>query len=164
MIRGLAARRRACLEDCRRTVVCLRRGPQPYRPVVEVLEDRVLLTFIAAPTYTVGSHPDAVAVGDFNGDGHLDLAVANDTRAGTVSILLNKGDGTFQSAQDYAVGSDPDSLAVGDFNGDGHLDLAVANPSRRGPLLRRRRSRRRGTRRRCSIRRARRGGRDGRRR
>jgi hypothetical protein len=68
----------------------------------------------------------ALAVGDFNGDGKLDVVTAN---AGTrsVSVLLGNGNGTFQSAVTYAVGSSPSSLAVADFNGDGKLDIAVTN-------------------------------------
>jgi hypothetical protein len=77
-----------------------------------------------------------VAVGDFNGDGKLDLALANTCGSdpdcssnGTVSILLGKGDGTFQTHVDYPTGFKPQSVAVGDFNGDGKLDLAVTNRS-----------------------------------
>jgi hypothetical protein len=66
-----------------------------------------------------------VAVGDFNGDGVLDLAVAN--VFSNVSVLLGNGDGTFQAAQNFGAGGGPFSVAVGDFNGDGVLDLAVAN-------------------------------------
>ena len=54
----------------------------------------------------VGSSPDAIVAGDFNGDGHLDLAVAN-TDGDTVSVLLGNGDGTFQPQVTYAVGSEP---------------------------------------------------------
>ena len=76
-----------------------------------------------------GSDPDSVAVGDFNGDGKLDLVVAN--QDGTVSVLLGKGDGTFQPAvnyeADHPAGTEPSSVAVGDFNGDGKLDLLVVN-------------------------------------
>jgi hypothetical protein len=86
--------------------------------LVEVLEDRNLLSFITAPAYAVGSGPDSVAVSDFNGDGIPDLAVAN-SRDGTVSVLLGKGDGAFQAAQFFKAGMNPGSLAVGDFNGDG---------------------------------------------
>jgi hypothetical protein len=66
-----------------------------------------------------------VAVGDFNGDGIQDLAVAN-WGSNTVSVLLGNGDGTFQAARNFAAGSHPSSVAVGDFNGDGIQDLAVA--------------------------------------
>jgi hypothetical protein len=64
--------------------------------------------------------------GDFNADGHLDLAVAN-AFDNTVSVLLGKGDGTFQPQVTYAVGGLPDAIVAGDFAGDGHLDLAAAN-------------------------------------
>ncbi len=68
----------------------------------------------------------SVAVGDFNGDGKFDLAVAN-YNDGTVSILLGNGNGTFAAKTDYSAGTPSQSVAVGDFNGDGKADLAVAN-------------------------------------
>ena len=75
----------------------------------------------------VGQDPDAIAVGDLNGDGIPDLAVVN-YYAGTVTILLGKGDGTFAAtASSPATGSYPQAIVVGDFNRDGKLDLAVAN-------------------------------------
>ncbi|HEV2423273.1 MAG TPA: FG-GAP-like repeat-containing protein [Terriglobia bacterium] len=85
-------------------------------------------TFNAAVEYSIGSgsEPIAVATGDFNKDGKLDLAVA-DLNADTVSVLLGNGDGTFQSPASYATGLGPHALAVTDINGDGKLDLVVAN-------------------------------------
>jgi hypothetical protein len=74
----------------------------------------------------VGSFPSSVAVGDFNGDGALDLAVANGYSR-NVSVLLGNEDGTFQAARNFGAGLNPHSVAVGDFNGDGALDLGVAN-------------------------------------
>jgi DNA/RNA endonuclease YhcR with UshA esterase domain len=73
-----------------------------------------------------------VTVGDFNGDGKADLAVANYPDSGngpySVTILLGNGDGTFtQEADNPATGNQPLSIVAGDFNGDGNLDLAVAN-------------------------------------
>jgi hypothetical protein len=69
-------------------------------------------------------------VGDFNGDGKIDLAVVNGGSyldyKGTVSVLLGKGDGTFQTQKTYAVGKRPVSVVVEDFNGDGKLDLAFS--------------------------------------
>jgi hypothetical protein len=69
-----------------------------------------------------------VVVGDFNGDGKLDMAVA-DSESSTLSVLLGNGDGTFGAAlgTSAVVGSVPVQLAMGDFNGDGNLDLAVTN-------------------------------------
>jgi hypothetical protein len=68
----------------------------------------------------------SVAVGDFNGDGKLDLAVDNAGSPGTVSVLLGKGDGTFQAPINSAAGIPSHSMVVGDFNGDGKLDLALS--------------------------------------
>ncbi|HEV2379464.1 MAG TPA: alkaline phosphatase family protein [Terriglobia bacterium] len=72
------------------------------------------------------NNPQAVVRGDFNGDGKLDLAVAN-YGDNTVSVLLSNGNGTFGTNITTATGPGPDALAVGDFNGDGKLDVAVAN-------------------------------------
>jgi hypothetical protein len=76
--------------------------------------------------YSVGAYPLGVARGDFNGDGILDLAVAN-YGSNNVSVLLGNGDGTFQKAVHYATGSISAFVAVADFNGDGIQDLAVTN-------------------------------------
>ena len=65
-------------------------------------------------------------VGDFNGDGKQDLAVANSAES-YVSILLGDGAGNFGSPRNFDVDLEPFSVAVGDFNGDGKQDLAVAN-------------------------------------
>jgi hypothetical protein len=82
--------------------------------------------FTLAWSPAVGELPESAAVGDFNGDGKLDLAVAN-VLSNTVSILLGDGKGNFTLASSPVVGGEPQSVAVGDFNGDGKLDLAVAN-------------------------------------
>ncbi len=66
------------------------------------------------------------AVGDFNGDGNLDIAIPQNT-GNTVSVELGKGDGTFAAAVDYGVGASPNFVLAADFNGDGNLDLAVAS-------------------------------------
>src|SRR5436189_2029284 len=99
---------------------------------------RTLLTtlspFCSGPgdgTFTPVSSPPAtgtpfgLAIGDFNGDGKLDLAVAN-FDVSTVTILLGSGDGTFAPASSPPASAGP-ALVVGDFNGDGKLDLAVTN-------------------------------------
>jgi len=83
-------------------------------------------TFLPAVPYGAGTNPNEVQVGDFNGDGKLDIAVANFS-SNNVSILLGNGDGTFQNAHNFPAGTNPAALTVADFNGDGKLDLAVAN-------------------------------------
>ena len=63
-----------------------------------------------------------------NGDAKADFAVENGDSPGSVSVLLNKGDGSFQPKVDYPIGdSGLGSLAIGDLNGDGKSDLATAN-------------------------------------
>jgi hypothetical protein len=96
------------------------------RPNLEVLEDRTLPSFVAPVSYIIDGYPEAVVTGDFNGDGRLDLAVAN-AYSNSVGILLGNGDGAFQPAQNFPTGSGPASVAVGDFNNDGKLDLVTAN-------------------------------------
>ena len=74
----------------------------------------------------VGTNAEAIAVGDFNGDGIPDLAVMNASQ--TVTILLGKGDGTFTAtATSPQTGASPSAIVIGDFNSDGIPDLAVAN-------------------------------------
>ena len=73
--------------------------------------------------------PQAVAVGDFNHDGKLDVAAAA-WYTGQVAVLLGKGDGTFQPPVYYAIDSNLESVpwvAAGDFRGNGNVDLAVAD-------------------------------------
>jgi FG-GAP-like repeat/IPT/TIG domain len=87
-----------------------------------------LVSFRSASSQVTGDPgpgPTPLAVGDFNGDGRLDLAVANENR-NTVSIFLGDGTGDFTLGASPATGRDPVSVAVGDLNGDGKLDLAVA--------------------------------------
>src|SRR5262249_44436635 len=70
--------------------------------------------------------PVALAAGDFNNDGRLDLAYADNT-ANVVGVLLGQPDGTFLAQPTYDVGPYPFGLVAADFNNDGRLDLAAAN-------------------------------------
>ena len=107
--------------------------PVPHRLRVEALEDRLTPSFSPATSFPVGGSPQAVVTGDFNGDGHLDLATANPD-ADTVSVLLGDGAGGFGDAIDTAVilygvdvGVDSVFLTAADFNNDGKDDLAAGS-------------------------------------
>ena len=85
-------------------------------------------TFQATPINTIPQYGvSGSGIGDFNRDGKLDLALAE--QFGTVSqveMFLGNGDGTFAYNGKYKVGSSPTSVAVADFRNNGKLDLAVA--------------------------------------
>jgi hypothetical protein len=93
--------------------------------------------FQAAMAYSSGLYgATSVAVADVNGDGKLDLVVANCSSSGggcsggggNVGVLLGNGDGTFQTALPFGPGGNtPFEVAVGDVNGDGRPDLVVAS-------------------------------------
>src|SRR5262249_46806138 len=82
-------------------------------------------TFQAPQSFGVGVSPNAVAVGDFNGDGHPDFAVSNQYNP-LLALSSNTGGGNF-SGSTTSLGSNNigGNVAVGDFNGDGVADLAV---------------------------------------
>jgi hypothetical protein len=69
-------------------------------------------TFGAAQTFVVGTEPAAIAVGDFNGDGFPDLAVAN-TGSNSVAVLLNSANGSAAQAGSFAVSGFPSPVTVG---------------------------------------------------
>jgi hypothetical protein len=82
--------------------------------------------FAPAVNYDAGDDPYSVFCADLDGDGDMDLAVANWGSA-NVAILKNNGDGTIQTAVNYGAGDSPWSVFCADLDGDGNLDLAVAN-------------------------------------
>ncbi len=86
----------------------------------------------AGDLYTVG-FPAGVAVGDFNGDGKLDAAVAGGGSTkypyAGVAISLGKGKGKFTQAggSPMSLGKNLTAITAADFNGDGKLDLAATD-------------------------------------
>jgi hypothetical protein len=85
-------------------------------------------TFVTAHSYYLPVYPTAIVVGDFNGDGHQDLALGSYALP-LVAVFLGNGDGSFQPGRASPSGSGTYSLAAGDFNHDGKLDLAVDVPN-----------------------------------
>src|ERR1035438_8420923 len=110
----------------------LRRGAGGYQGGGAALrKDRPRIRrqrFPAGPTYPLQSCNDCsnflVAVGDFNGDGTLDLLESNGLSISTVS--LGRGDGTFRTTQlyDYNANLEAYNLVTADFNSDGFPDIA----------------------------------------
>ena len=83
-------------------------------------------TFNPAVNYPGGHAPRGIAIADFNNDGILDIAVANND-GNDVSIYIGNGDGSFQLPVYYPAHTHPKAVTTGDFNNDGNQDLAVAN-------------------------------------
>ncbi len=92
-------------------------------------------TFRQHVDYSAQVGTSSLAIADFNGDGHLDVAAVNACGVhlacqakGSVSVLLGRGDGTFHSSVNYsAMGRGSISIAAGDLTGDGRIDLATAD-------------------------------------
>ena len=98
-------------------------------PNISILFNTGDATFIGPAVFPAGpdgESPSQVAAADLNGDGHIDLVVTNPID-GSVSVLLNDGNGFFPSRTSHGAGLVPQAVDVGDLDGDGDLDLAVAN-------------------------------------
>lgn len=70
-----------------------------------------------------------LAAGDFNEDGHLDVALTSSTNF--LQVILGDGAGNFTQSQRVRVGRQPHHVRVHDFNQDGHADLLSANATTR---------------------------------
>jgi photosystem II stability/assembly factor-like uncharacterized protein len=87
------------------------------------------ISFAAIKEYVTGEDPYRVSIGDIDGDGKPDIAVANIT-TNNISIFRNISTGSgmdFAPKIDISTGSGPVSVAIGDLDGDGKPDIAVAN-------------------------------------
>jgi hypothetical protein len=93
----------------------------------EVTDGTSKLQYIAS-SFGLSDIQGGTAVGDFNNDGKLDLAIIEEGSPGTLLLYLGNGDGTFQPALTQDIGNDnPNSVATADFNRDGDLDLVTSN-------------------------------------
>jgi hypothetical protein len=73
-------------------------------------------------TIPIAGSPGAIAIADLDADGRLDVVVV---AAGTVSVLVNAGDGALAPPVDYSITAGSTSIAIGDVDGDGRPDIVV---------------------------------------
>ncbi len=85
--------------------------------------------FVQAPgsPFPAGSRPAGIAMGDVNGDGNLDVAVANWGSNDVTLLLGNEGGVRIAPGSPFDVGTNPYGIAMGDLNGDGKADIVTAN-------------------------------------
>jgi FG-GAP-like repeat len=119
----------SCLQRCRWSCA-------PALLSLLLLSGQAFAQVFGSPTFfpvsSTNSNPQAILLGDLNGDGNLDLVVGSacaDAQCdqGIVSVFLGNGDGTFQSPTTYLTDFAPSAFALADFNGDGKLDVVVVN-------------------------------------
>ena len=84
------------------------------------------VSFAKDNAYSAGDGAGAIAVGRLDANASLDLVTAN-YGDGTVSVLLNRGDGTLSGTSRYGVGYAPLAVAAGDLTGDGKAEVVTAN-------------------------------------
>jgi hypothetical protein len=106
---------------------------------VSVLLNRGRGRFGTARVYPTGKAGDlygawSVAIGDLSGDGKPELATAN-PGGRSVSVLVNRGDGSFEPSVSYGINREPWDIAIEDLNDDGKSDVVTANPNTISVLL-----------------------------
>ena len=110
-------------------------GRRPAINIIPTLISNVVYFPVNVPIVNVAEHkipgvagtaPFGMVAADFDGNGALDLAIANNDDD-TVSILLGNGDGTFQTQTTFPTVVGPYGIAAGDLNGDGDIDLVVGS-------------------------------------
>ncbi|MCS7275157.1 MAG: VCBS repeat-containing protein [Candidatus Bipolaricaulota bacterium] len=114
--------------DCFLDLAVANLGAPAGRGSLSILLNNREGSFVSARPLSLEGNARGIVSGDFNKDGHLDLAVVISSRR-LVTVLLGDGRGRFDSSFDLATGPGPQTIATGDLNNDGFFDLATANSS-----------------------------------
>jgi hypothetical protein len=112
-------------------------GAPPHPGYVAIYLQTAPGKFAAPVRYPIGPDPWALAAGDLDGSGHVDLVATIPKAApgvpdsGEISILRHDPShpGAFLTAQTLGTGGGGDAVAIGDVTGDGHADIVVADGS-----------------------------------
>ncbi|NUN69346.1 MAG: VCBS repeat-containing protein, partial [Bacteroidetes bacterium] len=100
----------------------------PTNGTISYLQNNQNGTFAARVDYSVATsaQPRGLTAADVDGDGDLDIIVANGA-GDNAKLFLNNGSGVFSNGGEYATGDNPYAIASADLNGDGLMDIATAN-------------------------------------
>jgi hypothetical protein len=110
-------------------IVILRPGTYgQWASSVAVFFNQGQAQFASPVTFSVGNAAASLDLGDIDGDGDLDLAVANG-RDSDISIFRNNGAGGFSDRVDLSVRYPPNDISFGDADKDGDLDLVAGTES-----------------------------------
>jgi hypothetical protein len=111
-------------------------GTNPSVSVLRNTSTSGSITFVAKVDFTTGGTPYYIAIGDLDGDGKQDLAIANRGTT-TTSVLRNTstiGTTTFVAKVDFTTGPTSTSVAIGDIDGDGKPDLVATDYNTFAPI------------------------------
>jgi len=100
--------------------------PDPASGRPNTCSSLTTVSFAPAVSYLAGAKPYALFSGDLNGDGRIDLVVANEISS-SISVFLNDGTGVFQRLAPFATGAYPTGGTLVDFNQDNILDVVTAD-------------------------------------
>jgi hypothetical protein len=108
-------------------VSVLASASNPHDPHTVILLGDGAGGFTVTSSFNAGGLIESIAVADFNSDGKVDLALADEYNSGRILLKLGDGTGNFSGSDSFILGTNPDRIITRDFNGDGRPDVATTN-------------------------------------